>query len=147
MDSKEKCCCFFGHRDTPNGIKTRLTEAVEELISSENVKSFYVGNQGVFDRMVYSVLQEMKEKYPQIKYAVVLAYLPTDKDLKNDHACNTIYPEGLETVPKRFAISKRNEWMITKSTHCICYVAHNFGGAAKYVERAIKRGLFVKNFS
>lgn len=114
-----KTCCFFGHKDSPEGIRKKLKETIESLIANEKVENFYVGNQGNFDRLVYSVLSELKQKYPQIKYAVVLAYLPTDKDF-NDYDGNTIYPEGLEVVPKRFAISKRNEWLIANSTHCIC---------------------------
>ena len=54
-------------------------------------------------------------------------------------------PKGLESVPKRFAISKRNEWIIAQSNYCICYLTHNFGGAAKFVEMAKKKGLMVIN--
>ena len=135
-----KSCCFFGHRDTPNDINPKLIQAIENLIINENVNNFYVGNQGEFDGMVYSALKKLKQKYPQISYAVVLAYLPADNSIDN-YDGNTIYPEGLESVPKRFAISKRNDSMIIHSNYCICYITHNFGGAAQFAEKAKKIGL------
>lgn len=139
-------CCFFGHKDTPSAVKGKLVEAIENLIINDNVNNFYVGNQGGFDSMVYSALNELQQKYPQISYAVVLAYLPADNAIDN-YDGNTIYPEGLETVPKRFAISKRNEWMIANSDYCICYVTHSFGGAAKFTDKARKKDKHIINIA
>ena len=42
-------CTFFGHRDAPYEIEHILRETVENLIKNENVKLFYVGNNGRFD--------------------------------------------------------------------------------------------------
>jgi len=70
--------------------------------------------------MVRRQLEDLFQKYP-ITYSVVLAYLPTEKN-KYDNLTNTIYPEGLETVPKRFAISWRNKWMIEQSDIVVTYV-------------------------
>ena len=36
----------------------------------------------------------------------------------------TIYPEGLEYTPRRFAISKRTQWMVQQSDYVIAYVEH-----------------------
>ena len=51
----------------------------------------------------------------------------------------TIYPEGLEKVPPRFAIVRRNQWMTDHSDIVICHVTHSWGGAAKAVEYAEKK--------
>lgn len=83
---------FFGHKDTPDSVKSNFLIAIENLITNENVVNFYVGNQGNFDSLAFSALKELKQKYLQISCAVVLAYLPTDKDV-NDYDGNTIYPE------------------------------------------------------
>ena len=92
--------------------------------------------------MVYSVLKEMKVKYPHIRYIVVLAYMP-DEHINELYGEDTIYPEGLETVPRRFAISKRNDWMKQQSDYAVCYVHKITGGAAKFREKAEKKGLKV----
>ena len=140
MDNKEKTCCFFGHREVMHNIRPRLTAIIEKLITEYSVTEFYVGNQGQFDRMVYSVLKKLKSKYPQIKYTVVLAYMP-DEHIKELYGEDTLFPDGMETVPKRFAISKRNDWMIQQSGYAVCYVYKITGGAAKFKEKAKKKWL------
>ena len=127
-------CTFFGHKDTPKEIEPTLRSTLIELIENKNVNVFYVGNNGNFDTMVRRQLEDLSQTYP-ITYSVVLAYLPTEKN-KNDNLTNTIYPEGLETVPKRFAISWRNKWMIQQADIIVTYVTHNFGGAAQFKEMA-----------
>ena len=49
----------------------------------------------------------------------------------------------MESVPKKFAISKRNDWMIRQSAFAIYYVYKITGGAAKFREKAEKKGLRV----
>lgn len=114
--------------------RAELRSTLMDLIENKNVNVFYVGNNGNFDTMVCRQLEDLSQTYP-IAYSVVLAYLPTEKN-KYDNLLTTIYPEGLETVPKRFAISWRNKWMIQQSDIVVTYVTHNFGGAAQFKEIA-----------
>ena len=137
-----KSCCFFGHSEVTHNIRPKLTALIEKLITEENVTEFYVGNQGQFDSMAYSVLKELKGKYPHIRYTVVLAYMP-DEHIKELYGEETLFPDGMETVPKRFAISKRNDWMIQQSGFAVCYVHKITGGAAKFREKCVKKGLRV----
>ena len=73
-------CTFFGHSYCPEAIKPRLRETLVELIETKGVDVFYVGNHGDFDRMTRSLLRELSEQYPHIRYAVVLAYVPQKRD-------------------------------------------------------------------
>lgn len=53
----------------------------------------------------------------------------------------TLYPP-LESVTWRYAISKRNEYMVDNSDVVVAYVIYGFGGASKtleYAERSRKR--------
>ena len=146
MSTNERACCFLGHRVVTEDINDRLKEEIEKLITNENVTTFYVGHQGAFDGMVLTALKQMKDKYPQIVYSVVLAYLPTSADTLLDEK-NTLYPEGIESVPKRFVISWRNDWLINNSDYVICYITHITGGAAKYVAKAKNKGKYIINLS
>ena len=137
-----RTACFFGHRDVTHDIRANLQFIIEQLITEEQIYNFYVGHQGQFDSMVRSVLKELKVKYPHIRYTVVLAYMP-DEHIKEVYGEDTLYPDGLETVPRRFAISKRNDWMIQHSGYAVCYVHKITGGAAKFREKAEKKGLRV----
>ena len=136
---------FFGHKDTPKEIEPTLRSTLIDLIENKNITVFYVGNNGNFDTMVRHQLEDLSQTYP-ITYSVVLAYLPTEKN-KYDDLTHTIYPEGLETVPKRFAISWRNKWMIQQSDIVVTYVTHSFGGAAQFKEMAVKQSKNVVELS
>ena len=139
---KNKTCCFFGHREVTHNIRDKLTAIIEKLITEDGVTEFYVGHQGQFDSMVYSVLKELKRKFPQIRYIVVLAYMP-DEHIQEVYGEDTLFPDGMENVPKKFAISKRNDWMIQQSCFAVCYVHKITGSAAKFREKCIKKKLKV----
>ena len=128
-------CTFFGHRDCPETIKPKLRSTIIDLIENHNVDMFYVGNQGQFDAMVRSALKKLKQEYPHIDYAVVLAYMPRKPSEYEDYS-DTIFPEGLETVHPRYAISHRNTWMLTHSDYVITYIAHPWGGATQFAKKA-----------
>jgi len=72
-------CTFFGHRQSPPALRPQLRSVLIDLIEGQGVHTFYVGNQGDFDHMVYSVLDERCQEYPGITYGIVLAYLPTEQ--------------------------------------------------------------------
>ena len=131
-------CTFFGHRDTPDAVRPVLRNALENLITRDGVVDFLVGYQGAFDRMAVSELRKLKQAYPHIRYAVVLASLPQEP-LSFDQPTETVYPEGLETVPPRFAIARRNDWMLKQAQIVITYVTHSTGGAATYKAKAEKQ--------
>lgn len=129
---------FFGHKDTPKETEPTLRATLVDLIENHGATEFYVGNNGNFDTMVRRQLENLSQTYP-ITYNVVLAYLPTKKSEYDDYT-NTIYPEGIESVPKRFAISYRNKWMIGQSDIVVTYVARTYGGAWQFKAMAERQG-------
>lgn len=139
-----KACTFFGHRDCPETIKPYLREVLEDLIINQEVDTFYVGNQGRFDGIVRSVLRELEQAYPEIHYAVVLAYLP-GKTNENDDFSDTIFPEGIEAVHPRYAIEWRNRWMLQRADFVVTCITHPWGGAAKFAGKAKREGKTVIN--
>jgi len=50
----------------------------------------------------------------------------------------TIYPP-LESIPRKFAILRRNEWMVQESDIVVAYVNHGWGGAAKTLQYARRK--------
>lgn len=130
-DSMGKVCVFFGNRDTPESVKPLLHDTLVDLIENEGINEFLVGNQGKFDFYVISELKKLSENYPEIKYTVMLAYMPVNDD-KSDYG-NTEYPAELAAVPRRFAIDKRNRLMINRADIAVTYISH-IGGASKYKE-------------
>ena len=131
-------CTFFGHKDAPSEIRPVLRDVLMDLIEHHGVKRFYVGNQGNFDAMALRLLKEFEKPY-SITYDVVLAYLLKKTDPFFE-AYYTILPEGIETVPRRFAIDYRNKWLVEHSDIVITYVERSFGGAAKFKALAERKG-------
>lgn len=141
-------CTFFGHRDCQATIKPKLKAAIVELIEQCGVDTFYVGNQGFFDAFVRSILKELTKEYPHIRYAVVMAYMPnTNDDFDYRDYSDTMIPEGIERVPRRFAIDWCNKWMLKRCDYVICYVNYSWGGAAKFAELAEKQRKTVINLA
>ncbi len=143
---------FFGHRDAPEKIRYQLKLTMIDLIENYAVDTFLVGHNGRFDKMVLSTLISFKSVYTHIDYYVVYAYEPFSKSLKNtdydlidwEHA---VFLEELEGTMPKYAISKRNRWMLEKADYVVTYVTHNFGGAAKFKEIAEKKGKKVINIA
>ena len=125
-------CTFFWHSDAPDSIEPLVQKVVFDLIVEKRVTKFYVGSQGNFDRIARQVLKKAKQRFPFIECLVVLAYMPINRSSYDDSVFETVYPEGLENVPLRMAIAKRNEWMVSWSDVVVTFVNRNFGGAAKY---------------
>ena len=134
-------CTFFGHRECCELDTAALKIAIEGFIQL-GAEVFLVGHQGQFDCMVYRCLKQLRRTYPHIQVCVVLAYLPT-KNWEHEDMTDTMYPE-IEGHPK-YAVDRRNRWMIEQADYCLCYICHTWGGAYKYARMAKRRGLTVVN--
>ena len=128
---------FCGHREINDreSVKQWLNCVCLDLIE-QGAREFYLGGYGEFDLLCAVTLREMQKRYPHIRLILVLPYL-------NSHILTagydeTLYPP-LETVPKKFAISRRNEWMVQECDLVIAYVTYGWGGAAKTLEYAKKK--------
>lgn len=136
-------CTFFGHSECYGLDTVVLRSAIEDLIK-HGVTEFLVGNQGQFDAMVRSCLKSLQVQYPDIRYSVVLPYLPT-KNREFEDFSDTMYPEGLENVHPKYAVAWRNRYLIEVADICLCYVNYSYGGAYKFAHMAKTRGLTVIN--
>ena len=141
-------CTFFGHRECPRTVRQKLREVMTNLIENHTVDTFYVGRQGGFDAVVYDLLKELSEIYPYIGYTVVLERLPEDQSgCGSFDASETMMPEGMELVPPRFAISRRNDWMLKQSEYVVVYITHSWGGAAIFAQKAERQNKTVINIA
>ena len=119
---------FCGHAQISQSEKIEkwLYDVTQKLIE-QGATTFYLGGYGAFDSLTASVLRAQKKRYPQIELILVLAYLNTGRNTSGYDG--TVYPP-LETVPRRFAISHRNRWMVESADVVVAYVLRDWGGAA-----------------
>lgn len=127
--------CGHGTVADKNDVQEWLYSTTKSLIL-EGAKIFYLGGYGEFDNLAKAVLIEQKKYHSHIEIVLILPYLNTSID--GTGYCYTLYPP-LEGIPKRFAILKRNEWIVKQSEIVIAYVTHGWGGAAKTLEFAHRK--------
>lgn len=133
-----KTCFFIGSRYASHSIETQLAEAVEKHITEYGVTTFTVGHYGAFDSLVKGVLIEAKKQHPNIKLYLLAPYALNQKREMPEGFDGIYYPEGLETVPKRYAIVQANQNMIQESGYLIAYCP-GVGNSRKITEYALKR--------
>lgn len=127
-------CCFLGHDDTDTGLIKRLEDTIEELIKEKEVDTFFVGNCGEFEKSVYQVLLNFRKRYKHINCYMVLSAEGEEGDCEK-----IIYPDKIDSVPKRFKLSHRNRWMVLKSDYMVARITHAWGDAPKFAEFAKRR--------
>ncbi len=135
-------CTFIGHRDFSDSKKSLVYNVVKDLIEKEKVTTFYVGTNGGFDRLAYRVLCSLEHVY-NIKVIVVLSYLNI-KETYYDTA-KTVFPDELTATPPKFAIVKRNNYMISRSQYMVCGIDDIMTNSYKFVQSAQKKGLRIIN--
>ena len=125
MDTHKKCC-FIGHRkiEISNELENQVYNYVENLIINKNVKFFLFGSKSDFNNLCHSVVDKLKNKYPNIKK---IAY-----DCRNENS---------------FLENEREKWEkilakdINKPIHLLCvdeiveYKRKYISGKNSYIER------------
>ncbi len=133
---KENAAVFIGQSD----VFELDIELLTKEITMNGITTFYSGEMGGFDRVSSGVVHRLKNTYTHIKNYLVIPYLSFnvfDKKIFDE----IIFPEQLEGVSYKAAISRRNKYMIEQSGTAICFVKHSVGGSAKSLEIAVKKGL------
>ena len=138
-------CSFAGHSELydTGEIYAHLLSVVEDLITTENISEFWVGNYGAFDKLSAKAVRELKIKYPDVQLNLVIPYLTTEineyKELYYKDYDNILVADIPEKTPKKVQIIKGNQYMVKNSQVLVCYVEHSWGGAAKTHEFAQKQ--------
>ena len=135
---------FCGHRDFVETAEAenQLTMFLEKY-ARENVRLVcYNGGYGNFDYFAAKCVQRMQEQYSNIRNCLVLPYIDQPFleriEIFKNHFDETIYPL-LESVPRKYAIIRRNEWMVDSADIVIAYVTYSWGGAARTLEYAKRK--------
>lgn len=142
---------FCGHGDYRKNAEDeqKILEILEREVG-DNECEFFLGNYGLFDSFACSCATKFKATHPNARLIFVTPYMD-EKYIKSKTELNhnfdqIVYPP-LENVPKKFAISRRNEWVVDSADVVIACVSYSFGGAYKTYSRAKKKGKKLYNIS
>ena len=134
---------FCGHDEiniNREELQDNVLSAINNYAKGEDV-TFYLGGYGTFDWIALRACQKYKESHPASQLFFIAPYYGEEyfesKENYIKECDGIVYPE-VEKTPKRFAISKRNEWMVSKADYVIAYVNFSWGGAVKTLQYAVK---------
>ena len=140
---------FAGHRDLiiTQKIRQKLRKQLIDIISHNDCEYiFYCGALGTFDGLCAETLKDLKKYYENYKVIVVTPYFKENYIKELSYLVNSgyydeiLYPP-IEHVPPKYAIEKRNQYIIDHSDILISYVERSYGGAYKTLKYAKKRKL------
>ena len=142
---------FCGHSNYSFGDDVK--EELKNILINETRKNpackFYLGGYGDFDGLCLRTLKDLKNDFPKIELIFITPYLDKNYsklEFAKYHYDDVIFPP-LENVPRKFAILKRNEWMVNEADLVIAYVMYSCGGAAKTLEYAKRKKKIIINLA
>lgn len=127
---------FCGNSSFCADINTEklLIKIIEQYAENNAVLECYCGGYGGFDNFAANCVNKTKQKFNNIKNCLVVAYI-TQKTYNKDDGKKIydeiIYPP-LEFVPYKFAILRRNTWMVDKADIVISYVKQQWAEHGKH---------------
>ena len=136
--------CLFSDEE-----KEKLKQLLIKEIRKNPTCKFYLGGYGDFDSLCLRTLRELKTDFPDIELLFITPYLDKNYsklELAKYYYDDVIFPP-IENVPRKFAILKRNEWMVDSADLVIAYVKYSWGGAAKTVEYAKRKKVPIINIA
>ena len=143
---------FAGHAfiSSNKRIKEIVKEQIKNHVDSSGHITCYLGGYGNFDEICACACRELKQEEYGIEVVYVSPYFSLQEQAKIKEMersglyDSSIYPP-LEKTPPRFAILKRNEWMMTNPDLIIAYVDHSYGGAYKSLQVAKRKNKKIIN--
>ena len=136
--------CLFSDEE-----KEKLKQLLIKEIRKNPTCKFYLGGYGDFDSLCLRTLRELKKEFQDIELIFITPYIDKNYsklEFAKYHYDDVIFPP-LENVPRKFAILKRNEWMVDEADLVIAYVTYSWGGAAKTLEYAKRKKKTIINLA
>ncbi len=144
--------CFFGHADyiENNSDMQKVMDLLEERVADLAV-DFFLGEYGNFDRFAYGCATKLKARHKNARLVFVTpyiseGYLQNHSGIKEGRFDEILYP-SIENVPPRYAILRRNRWIVDKADIVITHLMRKFGGAYKAYDYAIRKKKEVYNIA
>ena len=137
---------FTGHASVCSNdrVKELIKEQMRNNIGNAEYIGCYLGGYGGFGEICARACRELKKEYGGIELIYVTPYRSLSEQAKIKEMLSygwydtSIYPP-IENVPYRFAISKRNEWMMANADIVIAYVKRSYGGAYRSLQVAVRK--------
>ena len=136
--------CLFSDEE-----KGKLKQNLIKEITKNPTCKFYLGGYGDFDSLCLRTLRELRKEFQDIELIFITPYIDKNYsklEFAKYHYDDVIFPP-IENVPRKFAVLKRNEWMVEEADLVIAYVKYSWGGATKTLEYAKRKKKRIVNIA
>ena len=153
MNTREKTCCFTGHRSIPYAVYPELRQELEAIIRmliGKGVRFFGAGGALGFDTLAAETVLRLRKEYPHIRLILVLPCRDQTHGWKTEdveryqaikaQADKVVYT-GERYTPG--CMHRRNRHLVDNSSVCVAYCTRYSGGTAYTVDYAWQRGVRV----
>ena len=141
--------CGHGKISMSKEEDQRLVDLLRSILAEHPDTLFYLGDYGDFDGTCNMILKKLQVEYPELKRIFITPYITPGYwhlEAAKERYDESIYPFEDSVLPK-FAISKRNEWMVDQADLVIAYVRWSWGGARTTYEYALRHKKSVVNIA
>lgn len=155
--SREKTCCFSGHRVIPGEQKERIQELLARRIPQlcdEGFSLFICGGALGFDTLAADAVLAAKQKYDGIRLSMAIPYPGYGDNWSAEN--RQVYRSILERADNvvytsayyhKFCMYSRNRYMVDSSGMLLCYMTEFKGGTFYTVSYALKKNLKTENIA
>ena len=137
-----KTCVFIGHRTVPQALREDVRAELRRMISRDDVREFFCGGMGEFDRLCACAVREIKGEYPDIRLMLVVPSMSVSvmkMGAREKYYDEIIVPQESDQAHYKRAITLRNRWMVDNSDIALVYLRREYGGAYDAARYAAKK--------
>ena len=163
MQNIENCCCFTGYRPEKFEFKfdkndPRYIQLVSRLLGGITKKIdlgcrvFYTGMARGFDILAAEQVATLKLRRHDLKLIAIIPFKNMEKSFSPEwqERFNRVIAECDEVIIlndhyEKWVYAERNEYMVDRSRHVICYFDGSKGGTANTVRYALAHSREVTN--
>lgn len=151
--TRDKTCCFTGHRVIPyndmKAVERKTAEYIRRLID-KGVEEFIAGGAAGFDMLAERLVLCEKKNNPSVKLKIAVPCPGQDKWYRSEE--KELYKRILSEADEVIYVSdmyysgcmqKRNRYMADRSAYLISYCTKDSGGSYYTKRYALRNGLFV----
>ena len=139
---------FCGHSNYLRSTQDEATIVnILECEVGDSPCEIFFGGYGNFDDFAFHCAKKYKQTHKNTKLVLITPYLENSKSAYNKENFDSIIYPSLEHVPPKYAISRRNKWMIGQADIVICCVSRQYGGAYAMYADAKRKGKKIYNLS
>ena len=128
---QDRCSCAW--------MRLQRNWAFLSPIVEYGVTEFIVGHYGEFDRLAAKAVIVAKQTHPEVTLSLLLPYHPVERPIEKPEGFDsTYYPPGMESVPRKLAIVRANQYVVDHVDYLIAYAWHPASNARELVEYSQK---------